>query len=887
MTEKLHLIVCENHAAEVKAVISAAAFEDVTVRVLPSHCNTPRTREELLFAGEIDAGDRGILLGGNCLAGCPFTPPLHPRIQAQPERQCLEMVLPPQLIADYQRTGAYLATPGWLAHWRSHIDEWGFDRRTAREFFAESATRVALLDTGVDDHAAEHLAAFADFVGQPAETIPVGLDYLRNYLNGIVLRWQLETQRREAASTAARANRQVADYAAVFDVLQNLAGIPTEKAAVAEMFNLFAALFAPGSAVYLPIEDSLPGSIETWPSFPGADPAAAPRRAAAQRRLADFREKHAWTESERGFRLRIGPQDNPLGIIELDHLAFPEHRVRYLNLALAVTNVFAVSIINARIFERLRASQERLAASEVRYRTLFESTPVGIGIATQDGRIVTMNESMRLMIGYSDQEAAAIHLESLYERVGDRARLLNELRATGHIRNFETRLKRRDRSLFDASLTVTPIALGGQDLLMTVAEDITARKRTELALLESEERYRTIFETAGVAILEEDFSAVKQAVDELSTQGTTDFERYLDEHPEFVVRAAEMIHIVDLNRAALEMFGALDEADLARKLDRMFLPETLGILRDEIVAIARGQTFFQGETVNQTMQGERLDVMLTMALPAEAARFDSVLVSLMDITKLKQAEAVQQEYSDQLEEMVAARTQELEIAQERLLHREKLTVLGQLAGSVGHELRNPLGTISNAVYFLRMLLADADATVGEFLEIIDTEVRTSDAIIHDLLDFGRMRPSEPMPFPVTTLVAEVLQRHPAPPGVQVYVEIPDDLPDAYVDAQQIALVLNNLITNAYQAMVDGGSLRIRARAVRRTVAISITDTGSGISAQHLDRVFEPLFTTKKRGIGLGLALSKDLVGANDGTITVVSTEGEGSTFTVSLPTVPD
>jgi signal transduction histidine kinase len=108
----------------------------------------------------------------------------------------------------------------------------------------------------------------------------------------------------------------------------------------------------------------------------------------------------------------------------------------------------------------------------------------------------------------------------------------------------------------------------------------------------------------------------------------------------------------------------------------------------------------------------------------------------------------------------------------------------------------------------------------------------------------------------------------------------------FVDSQQIGQVLTNLVTNAYQAMPTGGKLTIQGEVAKDYVRILVTDTGRGISPENIQKIFEPLFTTKAKGIGLGLAVSKNMVEANGGTIEVASREGKGSTFTINLPTEP-
>ena len=251
-----------------------------------------------------------------------------------------------------------------------------------------------------------------------------------------------------------------------------------------------------------------------------------------------------------------------------------------------------------------------------------------------------------------------------------------------------------------------------------------------------------------------------------------------------------------------------------------------------------------------------------------------------EIVKHKETGESLKAYSDQLE----VTFKQLQEAQAQLIRQEKLAVLGQMAGSVGHELRNPLGTISNAVYFLRMVHAEADETTNEYLSIIENRVREVDKIVSDLLNLSRTRSAERKNAAVDGLVAEVLDRNPAPESVAIVTDVPSDLPAVFVDPQQIGQVLTNLVTNAYQAMPEGGELGLKAHTSDDYVCLVVADTGPGIAPETMERVFEPLFTTKSKGIGLGLVVSKNLVELNGGQIEVESVEGKGAIFTLTLPT---
>jgi len=239
-------------------------------------------------------------------------------------------------------------------------------------------------------------------------------------------------------------------------------------------------------------------------------------------------------------------------------------------------------------------------------------------------------------------------------------------------------------------------------------------------------------------------------------------------------------------------------------------------------------------------------------------------------------------YSEHLEEMVSARTRELRHAEDQLLQGEKLTVLGKLARGVGHELRNPLSVIANAVYFLKML-RKSDPKTAEYLDMISAEVRTAEQIVSDLLMFSRSGMMNRARHDVVDLVLQALKTLEPPSGVAVSTDMAPDAPTVLIDGEQVLRVITNLLTNAYQCMPDGGNVTVRVRSGGDAVLLEIRDEGPGIPAADIERIFEPLFTTKARGIGLGLALGRNLSELNGGSLTVASEEDHGSTFTLTLP----
>jgi signal transduction histidine kinase len=223
----------------------------------------------------------------------------------------------------------------------------------------------------------------------------------------------------------------------------------------------------------------------------------------------------------------------------------------------------------------------------------------------------------------------------------------------------------------------------------------------------------------------------------------------------------------------------------------------------------------------------------------------------------------------------------------RLQQAERLAAIGQMAGGVAHELRNPLNVIKTSIYYLLNARNPSPEKRAEHLGRIEKQVGLADAVITALTNFARMPAPDMRPFDVAPCVEEVLQANAVPANIEVVLDISASLPPALADRSQVQIVLGNVIRNAAEAMESGGRLTVSGRRREDHVEIAVSDTGPGISAANLERVMQPLFSTKPRGIGLGLALARGIVAKNHGRLEVASDVGRGSTFTVILPAVCD
>jgi signal transduction histidine kinase len=249
--------------------------------------------------------------------------------------------------------------------------------------------------------------------------------------------------------------------------------------------------------------------------------------------------------------------------------------------------------------------------------------------------------------------------------------------------------------------------------------------------------------------------------------------------------------------------------------------------------------------------------------------------------------ATEEELRASNEELQAA-NDELRETQEQLVRSEKLAAIGQLAGGVGHELRNPLGAIKNAVYYIKGKIANSELAqkeprLMEFLNIMDDEVNSSNKIISDLLGFSRMNKPAVSPTRIEKVIENALSQSPVPENIELIKRLDSNLPEIEIDPDQIKQVLVNTIINAVQAMPNGGKLTINSSRKDKLLEIEIADTGGGIPDETIGKIFDPLFTTKAKGIGLGLAVCKSIVDRHGGHIEVKSKVGKGTSFNIKLP----
>jgi PAS domain S-box-containing protein len=406
------------------------------------------------------------------------------------------------------------------------------------------------------------------------------------------------------------------------------------------------------------------------------------------------------------------------------------------------------------------------------------------------------------------------------------------------------------------------------------ARNVTKDRKTEESLRRSEDRFKTIFHNTDISIWEEDFSQLKLAVEALKEQGVADMRAYLREHPEFLTQMVRTIKVLDVNHATLALYGASSKEELLGNLERVLLPETGSMLQEFIIAVAEGQPRFEHETVNQTLDGRVLNILIRLFLPKDAEEYHNLLLCIIDITARKQLEAERR-------------------------RSQKLESLGVLAGGLAHDFNNLLMGITGSISLARMHLELCDPDLASksvaSLQSAEKACERARSLTHQLLTFASGGTPIKKTLSVRDLLTSAVNFSLSGSKVRCQYDIPDDIWNIEADENQFTQVISNLVLNGIEAMPGGGVLNVQARnrkledreiaalPARQVVEITIQDHGIGIPEEHIHRVFDPYFTAKKGGRGLGLAIVYSVVLKHGGHIKLDSEIGMGTLVTIFLP----
>jgi PAS domain S-box-containing protein len=501
--------------------------------------------------------------------------------------------------------------------------------------------------------------------------------------------------------------------------------------------------------------------------------------------------------------------------------------------------------------------EQKVVESEERLKLLIEYAPDAIYINDLNGKFLDGNKQAETLTGYKKEELIG---KNMFE-----AGLLSQKYLQTALESLqknirgeksgpdEYELKRKDGSSVVAEISAFPVKRAGKVEVLGIARDITERKRIEEALRKSQEQYKRLFDRANDSLI------------------------YIDDSG----------RIIDLNEKAVEIFGGPRQEILGKHFMEadVVSPEDLPKFMEVFTEIINGKEKVLGLSI-RNRKGQEHYLECSSSILRTADKITGVLVIARDVTERNDMQKKLQEYSQHLETIVEERTRQLKEAHGQLIKSERLATIGQVAAMVGHDLRNPLTGINSAVYYLKTKLApQIDQKKREMLELIEKDVQYSNKIINDLIEYSR----EIRPELTETTPKSILKEAISLVEVSKNIQLIDDTqnePVVKMDVEKMKRVFSNFIKNAVDAMPEGGNLTISSRKSNGNVEIMFVDTGTGMAKEVLERLWTPFFTTKAKGMGLGLAICRRIIEAHGGRISVESIVGEGTTFTVTVPIEP-
>jgi PAS domain S-box-containing protein len=499
--------------------------------------------------------------------------------------------------------------------------------------------------------------------------------------------------------------------------------------------------------------------------------------------------------------------------------------------------------------------EERVKESEEKYRKLFEESMDAIFVAdAETGVIIDCNHAASELVGRDKSELVGKHQRILHppeEIEGEFSRTFKQ-----HIREkegqvLETHVITKRGEIKDVAIKANVIELEDKKVIQGVFRDITEQKKMEADVEQKLDMLEALTENLGVGfgIISKDYRVLW--VNKFIKNNAGDVE----------------------GKQCYSSLNTLDHICPDCGVRKVFEE---GVERDS------------HEYSQIGVHGDMYHVeLIATPLKDKDGNITAALEFVVDIAEKKRMQRQLTEYSLKLEKLVEQRTEQLQQTQAKLIKSERLAAIGELAGMVGHDLRNPLTSIKNAAYYLwKKQSSGSDDQIKKMLEVIDSSVAHADKIISDLQEYSREMHLEPVNCSPRSILHEALVMVQVPKQVKI-IDTTQEEPVIKADKAKMVRVFINIVKNAVEAMPEGGTLQVKSIQTDGNVEISFADTGEGIPKEAFARLFSPLFTTKAQGMGFGLAICKRVVEAHQGRITVQSVEGKGSTFTVTIPIKPE
>jgi PAS domain S-box-containing protein len=500
-------------------------------------------------------------------------------------------------------------------------------------------------------------------------------------------------------------------------------------------------------------------------------------------------------------------------------------------------------------------------------------------IRGNDDVILYWNEGAELLYGWTRREAVGTRSRELLSCECPDDEVDRGLRLVGQWSGEVMRTRRDGTRLVLATRWLLRRDPDGKAVgIIESSSDLTERRRSDAQRVASERRYRAIFDSAGFAMWESDWSETVHAV--MRAASIADLRSWLASHPDDVSAALRAAVVRNANQAAADLFGVTSREDLSgANLCGRHLESSACAFAQILAALAEGATSIEAETRLQTFHGSVADVVLRVTLLPEGRDWSHVLVMAFDVTERNDA-----------------RTR-FEQASAELAHAGRVSMLGQLAASIAHEVNQPLTAIINYAKSANRWIARDEPRIDEVEKCLGS-IASNGTRAAEVINRVRAlsRKAEPQAEDIDLLelidgALAITRREASAQGVNVIWNRPSlPIPCVRADRVQIQQVLVNLIINGIQAMASAeasaGSkeLCIDVKLLPGgDVAVYVRDCGTGFQEGGSERIFQPFFTTKAEGMGMGLSICRSIVEAGGGSIWAQNNEGFGATVAFSLP----
>lgn len=512
--------------------------------------------------------------------------------------------------------------------------------------------------------------------------------------------------------------------------------------------------------------------------------------------------------------------------------------------------------------------------------TLLDVSHDMIFVRDVGGAIAFWNSTAENVYGWSPAQALGRNADELLgTRYPDRREAIEaELLATGRWEGVLEQVTHQGNVLVVDSRWVLQRDHHGRIAgVLETHTDITERKAAYAALVRSERRYRRMFDESRIGVLQQDWSGVRAELEARGLHDAGALAAHIAAHPDFIGQARRLARIEDVNPVFAMMLGG-DASSPPPTSVHDVLGDTDRTFAAALLAFARGDAFHEGESEIVRCDGSRAPVLFTITFPSAEDGDASVLVFVLDNTERRRAQDA------------------LLLAQTELAHASRVSTLGELTASIAHEVNQPLMTVvTYGEAGLRWLRRDPP-NLGEVetaITRIVSEGRRAGEIVQRIRAFLGKAPARSEVLDIASVVEDAtrLVQHELARGiVEVQLELDPQLPAVRGDRVQLQQVLVNLMINASQAMTGHAGRRllaVRTCSADEGIDIAVADTGPGIAPEHLERLFDPFFTTRPQGMGMGLAICRTIAEAHGGRLVVASEPGRGATFTLSLAIASD